>query len=245
MRGTKEVMKSVRKRTVTASLTDPQANLSVIGVFQVVEDAVTAMLGELNADNITMRNRHNAAWVFVKNRIRRFKDLGWGQEFSTVCFLSSATPITANADVEIRDEKGELCACSRVELCALDLQTGRIRRFSSFGFDGAAAAEQGEVDLPFTRLDCEDLPEVAQVQVKYTNIDFTRHTNNIEYIRFMLDTYSVAELQDRPVREMEIVYVSQSFEGDLLSVRRGGTAGGDLFALQKEGRTVAKGEILF
>lgn len=46
----------VKNQKVGASMTDPQANLSVIGSFQIVEDAVTGLLGELGLDNITFHN---------------------------------------------------------------------------------------------------------------------------------------------------------------------------------------------
>ena len=63
-------MKKTKYQKVSASVTDFQANLSVIGIFQAVEDAVTEFFGEFNLDNIVLKEKHNAAWVFVKSRIK-------------------------------------------------------------------------------------------------------------------------------------------------------------------------------
>lgn len=72
-------MKLIKYQIAGASTSDSLANLSVIGIFQTVEDAVTELLGRLNADNITMKNMDNVIWVFVKNRIRILKNIVWNQ----------------------------------------------------------------------------------------------------------------------------------------------------------------------
>lgn len=67
----------------------------------------------------------------------------------------------------------------------------------------------------------------------------------MEYIRFVLDTCSVRELEARPIREMEIAYVSQSYEGDVLTVHRDSLDKKDIFMLQKKGEMTVRGEIVF
>ncbi len=221
-------MKLIKKKKVGASITDSMANLSVIGMFQTVEDAVTELLGELKADNMTMKKEYNTVWVFTRNRIKILKNIAWNEDFYTACFISSITRATVNVDIAIKNQSEELCVYSRVELCALDLQTERIKRISAVGIADRIMQEKPETDIAFTRFDRGELPEYGQVQVKYTNIDFSRHTNNIEYIRFMLNTYSVRELETRPVKEMEILYTNQSFEGDVLTLRRSSLDGKDV-----------------
>ncbi len=99
-------------------------------------------------------------------------------------------------------------------------------------------------DISFTRFVTTDLPETERVKVRYAGIDFAGHTNNKEYIRFMLDTYSVRELETRPIREMEVVYLSQSYENDILTVRKGSFQNKDIILIQKEDKTIVKSEIV-
>ena len=81
------------------------------------------------------------------------------------------------------------------------------------------------------------------MQVKYASIDYAGHANNKEYIRFMLDTYSVAELKERPIKEMEVIYSGQSYEGDVLSVcRKSGSS--DIAAIKKNDEYIVKCEII-
>ena len=91
------------------------------------------MLGRLKADNITMKNMDNAIWVFVKNRIRILKNIAWNEDFHTVCFIFSITRATVDIDIAIKNRLEVLCVYSRVELCALDLQSGRMQRITEIG----------------------------------------------------------------------------------------------------------------
>ena len=58
---------------VPASMCDAETKLSTIAVFQVVEDAVTELMGNLHIDGITAMREYDAMWVFVKNCIRIVK----------------------------------------------------------------------------------------------------------------------------------------------------------------------------
>ena len=100
-------MKLIKKQKVGASITDSLANLSVIGIFQTVEDAVTELLGELKADNITMKKTDNSIWVFAKNRIKILKNIAWNEDFNTECFISSITLAAVNVDVAIKNQSEE------------------------------------------------------------------------------------------------------------------------------------------
>ena len=41
-------------------MTDPLANLSVIGCFQIAEETVTELMGKLKIDGITVKKAYNA-----------------------------------------------------------------------------------------------------------------------------------------------------------------------------------------
>lgn len=57
-----------KARQTGIHLTNTSANLSVIGAFQIVEDAITEMMGNLNLDGETCVPKYNAMWIFAKNR---------------------------------------------------------------------------------------------------------------------------------------------------------------------------------
>ncbi len=236
-------MKLVKHDKVKAAMTDPSVNLSVIGFFQISEETVTELMGELKVDGVTAQKEYSAIWVITKCKLKVFGSIAWNEEYTVTGFISKISRATLNVDVEIRNKADELRGCLKTEICALDLDTGKIRKTSTVGIDESFTEELPEVEMAFAKFDTENLSEVDRVQVKYASIDYAGHANNKEYIRFMLDTYSVAELKERPIKEMEVIYSGQSYEGDVLSVcKKCGNS--DIVAIKKNDEYIVKCEIV-
>ncbi|MDE5563102.1 MAG: hypothetical protein K2J01_06110 [Clostridiales bacterium] len=239
-------MKHIKHQKVSSSISDADANLSVIGVFQVVQDAVTELLDKLQMSNPAMRKQYNAVWLFTRNRAKLFNPLEWGDEFTVTAFVSSITHATLIIDVAIKNADDVLCAYSRVETCVLSLSTMRILRLQTIDAIAAVTVEKSEIDVTFTKFDCSPTKQVDTVRVGSTNIDMSQHTNNVEYVRFILNAYTVKELHDRPIREIEIRYISQSYENDVLTVyKQSCDADKDVFLLKSDDKDVVKCEVLF
>lgn len=233
-------MRLIKHQKVGSAITDSTGNLSVLGIFQLAEEAATELMGELNLDSITTRNAYHAVWVFTRSKAEFYQNIAWNEEYTIVCFLSEQTRACLTIDIGIKNKSDELCAYSRIELFALDLETGRLRRLSTVGIADSLHTEVPLANLSFTRFDAEDLPEADRVKVRYTNIDLVGHTNNKEYLRWILNTYSVQELEKRPIRTIDVVYNNQSFENDILTIRKGDFQSTEIFAVQKEDKLIVK-----
>ena len=229
-----------RQQLVTSTNVGADAKLSVMGLFGVVEAGITEGMGALKIDGLTLRHKYNAFWVFTKNRIKILKLQTWGEIFTVESFVSSISSAKLTIDTALKTTQGEIVAYSRCEMCALDVDTGRIRRTSTVGVDENVVAELPQMDVEFDKFDDVDLPLVETVTVRSTNIDFSKHCNNVEYLRFVLNTYPVAELINRPIREIEVCYVSQSYEGDTLAVHKQISDSCDVVSIKKDGQTVIK-----
>lgn len=237
-------MELIKHQKVSSSLTDYNANLSVLGALQIMEDAITEFMGDLKIDGLTAKREYNAVWVFSKTKIEFLKSILWNSEYTLTCFISKISNVTIDIDVGIKNSDDELCVYSRTELCALDMSNGRIRKVSTVGVDDSFQAHAPLAELVFEKIDAEDLPAAEEVKIGFTSIDYAVHTNNKEYVRFMLNTYTVDEMRSFPIREMQIAYANQSFEGDVLTVHKGRCDGKDLFVIRKNDKPVVKCEIL-
>ncbi len=237
-------MQLVKRQKVSASMSDFDANLSVMGIFQIAEDAVTELMGDLKIDGLTAKREYNAVWVFAKTRIKFIKDIAWNTEYTVNCFISKISHISIDIDVAVKNGADELCAYARIQLCALDVETGRIRKVSTVGVDDSFVTVQPLTYLTFGKIVAEDLPAIDKVKVKFTSIDYVVHTNNKSYVRFILDTYTVKEMAQKPIREMEVAFVNQSFEGDELTICKKCCDNEDLFLIQNGEKVIVKSQVI-
>lgn len=71
-----------------------------------------------------------------------------------------------------------------------------------------------------------------------------KHTNNKEYVRFIMDTYTVDELLCKPIKELEVVYYNQSYEGNILSISKTVNESSELFTVDRDETIIVKAEII-
>ncbi|MCH5157112.1 MAG: hypothetical protein J1G02_04470 [Clostridiales bacterium] len=234
-----------KQQMVGSTQVGADAKLSTMGLFGVVETAITEGMGALKIDGLTVRRLYNAFWVFTKNRIEILGGLYWGEIFYVESFISDISSAKLVVDTAIKNMQGEPVAYSSCEMCALDVTTGRIRRTSTVGVNENFVVEPSQRKIEFAKIDDTDLPIVETVTVRSTNIDFSQHCNNVEYLRFIFNTYTVEEILKRPIREIEVCYVNQSYEGDTLTVHKQSCERHDILSVKKDGNTVIKCAIIF
>ena len=78
-------------------------------------------------------------------------------------------------------------------------------------------------DRPFIRLakKFEDAEEIGTYTIRSIDIDLGGHMNNVNYVRAMLGCFTADQMKEMDISEVEVNFISQSFEGEMLRyVRR-------------------------
>ncbi|MBR4270411.1 MAG: hypothetical protein IKQ31_01885 [Clostridia bacterium] len=212
-------MRFTSRGKVSASMCDSEAKLSLLGAVQLIQDYVSELFGIVKVDQTTMKNKHGAMWVFTKNRVKIERQLRWDEEFEVSCFVSCLTPVRMVVETIFEHNK-QIILVSQIEACAVDISTQKIRRITS-EIISKNFVEVSTEKLEFSRLNMQEMESEAidnEVVIGSTCIDFCKHTNNTEYVRFVLNTFSVIDLKEHPIKLFEICYLSQTFEGDKLQI---------------------------
>ena len=97
--------------------------------------------------------------------------------------------------------------------------------------------EEALPELSFTRFPRSSVNLLEAVKVRSTNLDYCSHTNNIEYLRFVLNTYSAKTFLEREIARIEIHYGNQTFEGDEIEIFKHSEMQTDCFSLVSNGKT--------
>ncbi len=214
---------------VAGSMCDPGLKLSYLSVYEIIEDSVTELLHGFGFDGLTAMSKYGGMWVFTKNSIRFVRRPAWLDKFTVRCYISGHSALRMFVDTELISESGEQLIRSRVEICGLDLETGKIRKPETLGFDAKYEHPEPLDEIGFVRFPKDHLPLSESVKVRSMNIDYCSHTNNVEYVRFILNTYSTAELAERELEGIEMHYDGQSYEGETLDIEKLADPDGDRF----------------
>ena len=204
------------KQVVGAGACDPSGRLSIVGALTLIEDAVTATMAKMELDGFSVRRKYGALMVFAKNHFRFLQPICWQDKIVVSCFVSTKSAARMNLDVCVK-KNGKIALYARTEACAIDAVNGRIRRMDSVGAEKVQVV-RAPYDLTWNPLESAGGKLVDTVQVRTGNIDYAGHTNNVEYIRLLLNTLTLDEWRGMQPRELQVAYLSQSFLNDKLAI---------------------------
>jgi acyl-CoA thioesterase FadM len=231
-------MRLVKKDRLPASCCGADVKLSVEGAFRIVEDMVTELMGDQHIDGVTCMREYGGMWVFVRNRLEMPEQLGWMDDYTVTSYISSFSRIRLYIDTIIERADGTVCLKSRLELCAVDLETGKIRKTETVGVGDKTPPECPLFDISYSKEKPVKTDIIDEIVVRSTDIDYCRHTNNISYVRYFMNQYRIEDLIDHPVRSIEVQYAAQTHEGDKLELYRCDTENEEAYVIELDGSRV-------
>lgn len=235
------MIKTSSEQVIGAGSCDPTGCLSMLGALTLMEDFVTATLDKMEINGFKMRREYNAVVVFSKNHVKFLEAVRWNEKVSVTCFVSSKSMARLFVDVCVKNQQGVMVMYGRTEVCAVDIETGRIRRLDTVGIGEKVTVEPALQEMEWTPFDVAG-ELVENVTVRTSNIDYAGHTNNVEYIRLLLNTFSLDEWRGGIVpRELQVAYLNQSFLGDNLAIYRENRSNTErLFVIKKDAQDVLR-----
>lgn len=230
-------MRLVKKDRLAASSCGADVKLSVEGAFRIVEDMVTELMGDQHIDGVTCMREYGGMWVFVRNRIEMPQQLAWMDEYTATSYISSYSRIRLYIDTVLQKADGSIALRSRLELCAVDLETGKIRKSETVGVGEKTPAEEPLFEIAYSKEKPVRGELIDEVTVRSADIDYCHHTNNVAYVRYFVDQTGVDDLIEHPVKAIEVQYAAQTYEGDRLSVYRCDSEN-EAYVIEKDGSKV-------
>lgn len=135
----------------------------------------------------------------------------------------------------------ELLAEGRTEWAVFNRRIGRIDTNPDEIFSAMPYREETACDGRMARVnrDFSADRKLGTYKVQSVDIDVGQHMDNVNYIRAILAMFSTRQLAEMDVRELEISYISQSMEGEELSIFERETEEGMQFGVFHEDGSIS------
>ena len=235
-----------QKLKVSASLSDIHVEMGLLPALTVAQDNMCEYFKLINCDGVNMVPKCNCFFVLTKSKIRFNKFLKWLDVFSVKTELSNKSKIRLALNTDFIDENGEVFASCAQEMCAMDATQRTLRMINTTLLPEDIECTK-QTDLSFDRIHEEFTEEHMknEIVVRVDNLDFYKHVNNLEYVRFMLSTLELDFLDSINVKDFEIHYLSESRCGDTLKIYNKKVDNVILFQIVKGETIITKGKLSF
>lgn len=211
-----------RKFFIGYSNCDRKISLSLLDSFYLIQDMMTEYFGFLKSDNIILKRENNAIWVLTKTKVH-FNNLPvWRDIVEGTVFTTNIKPIRVGTETQFKDKDNNILFYANQETCAIDLDDRKIKKISTVNYPKDLEIIEGINKEKYLKLNDEFTidDKVSEQIVHSTDIDFSHHTNNVSYIRFILNSLSSEFFDNCKVTDFEIQYINETKEGQKLDIYR-------------------------
>lgn len=199
---------------------DNNYNMRLDHIFNHFQDITGLHSVEMEIDGQTMLEQSNAFWVLTKMKVKIHRIPKFQENIIIETWPIFAKGVKFGRDYIIKNEREVLVSCCS-EWCMLDFDTKRIRRVESVHYPHSMIHRQDKSDAgEFLRikekLDYYDFNHCHKIQ--FCDIDTNNHTNNIAYARMVLNSFTLEELSELSIKEIQLFYLNQSFIFDEINI---------------------------
>lgn len=210
---------------VKYSETDSGYRLRLDHIVTHFQDITGLHSDEMGIDGKALLEKSNAFWVLtkLKLRIHRFPEFGETVQIET--WPTVVKGVRFGRDYCISKDGIPLISGSS-EWCTLDFDTKRPRRADTICYPHTMQhredrSDAGEMLRIKETVEEKDLNHTHRSM--FVDIDTNGHTNNIAYLRMILNCFTPAEFAELYVREVQVAFLSQTYFGDDITVYRKNT----------------------
>lgn len=205
---------------VTPDYCDAAARLSPLAAFTIFQGIAAQHAEEIGVGGAAMARR-GEFWLTVHTRVDFLRPAELMQELTAETWPEPCEGKSVRCYRSYRLRRGEdLIALGRTQWAILGPEN-RLVSFTQSGFPADFPfSDRTGITEPPTRFrdDFTGADRVRGCTVRSTDIDFGRHTNNVAYIRLLLDCFPAAVLAEGRIASIEVHYAAPCLEGEELGV---------------------------
>ena len=225
---------------ITYSEVDINLNLSIVSSMNLAEDMMTKYFQIIKTGNDTNKIKHNAIWVLTKTRLHFIKYPRLFEKIKCICNTTISKAIRIGLESVFYNEKDEKIFIISQECCPIDFNTRKIRKINTISFPADLQATKQNLLDPFSKFNSNFEKYVLKknIIVQPIDIDFSNHTNNVSYIKYIMNIFENEFWKDKIITDLEIHFINESIENDELSIYKFNTNDNNIDILIKNKQKV-------
>ena len=236
-----------RKFFIGYSNCDRKVNLSVLNSLYLIQDMMTEYFGFLKSDNIILKSENNAIWVLAKTKVHFNKYPKWRDLIEGTVFNTGIKPIRVETEAQFKDKDNNVLFYANQETCVIDLTDRKIRKINTVNYPTGVQIKEGINKEKYLRLNTEftEADKVYEQKIHSTDIDFSYHTNNVSYVKYILNSLNSDFIDSHKITDFEIHYINESKEGQKLSIYKKIKDNEIEFLIKEENREIARANLKY
>ena len=236
-----------KKHAVTYTELNQKGQLDLVSAFNLTQNIMTEYFESFKSDNMRLKKNNNAIWVVSKTKIHFNKYPMWRDLIKGTGYTTKIKPIRIEIETNFENNKKENLFIAKQECCVIDLNNRRLRKIDTVDYPKDMETLQGFFERDFSKL-TEEFTEkdfVYEQKIYSSDIDFSQHTNNVAYVKYIMNTFNCEFFNDNKITDIEIHYIKETREGHTLKVYKKEKNNSMEFLIKEEDKEVIRASLKY
>lgn len=204
---------------LTAGETDAESRMPITLMIERAIETATEHANLLGIGYSTLIE-NGAGWVLTRMSIKVEKYLEINEQYTVTTWIESYNRLYSDRCYAITDSQGNVAANIRSIWVAMDLQKRTAADLTAFINDPVPISDR---ICPVTHQ--RKLPPLSEKAEEtnytflYSDIDFNRHVNTVQYVRHILNQWSLSFFDAYQIQSFEIAFHHECFFGESVKIR--------------------------
>lgn len=210
----------IKKHNVNYTEVNSKGQLDIVSSFNLVQNMMTEYFESFKSDNIRLKKNNNAIWVVTKTKIHYNNYPNWKEQIYGKGDTTKVKPIRIEIETNFKNADNEILFVAKQECCVIDLDTRRIRKVDTVDYPSDMETSEEILKQPYEAFKSEFTDEdyVYTQKVFSSDIDYSNHTNNVSYVKFLMNTLPCKFFNENKISDFEIHYLNESKESEELRI---------------------------
>ncbi|MBE6731489.1 MAG: hypothetical protein E7564_07365 [Ruminococcaceae bacterium] len=235
-----------KSQKIFTSTCDDRGQISIPAVFNLFMDLATehGTAIKLGADDLMKKG---CIWLTSKTKVVFHKLPKFMDEVELETWPEKPGNVRCNRYYTISKD-GEILIEGKSEWAIINVESQKLTKLSEVYNNEIIHREDKVADKPFTRMsdDFGSAEILEKYKIRSTDIDTSHHMNNVAYVKMIFGAFTTEELGKMNFKEIDVLFKSQSFEGEVLTIcKRPYENGFDIGVLHENGSVAVEARFIF
>jgi len=213
----KPLPKLSKNYQITVSDCDFTKKLKLSSLFNYFQE-----IAALHADNLgiginTIESNYGVIWALIRIKTDILRHPGLNEQITIETWPQYPTKYEFHRDFLIRDAQNNVIVRAASVWVLLDKKTRELKKTDLIAGNYPQLLTERAIDSPIRKIRPDGKPEISYKRViGCSDIDVNGHLNNSKYIDFIMDCFSMKDIQQYQVRSLQVNYINEALAGDTI-----------------------------
>jgi len=159
------------------------------------------------------------AWVASRLAVEISRYPKAHEPFKIETWIEDYGRVFTTRNFKITDAKGLRIGAGSSIWCMIDMIARKALDLSGADYTDFATGIPSLIERP-VKIPALSGEPISRHRVKYSDLDFNRHTNSMKYIEWMTDLFPLELFQQRDILRIDINYVNEALFGETVDIYR-------------------------